>query len=102
MEIPALGEKIEVDGLTYRWAQPSDTEAFAKWATGNNKIPHKDILASMQANAVQSEEEQSWKNTFGVVKGKLLSCNAFQRLFPTMRTCCVLSPSNSPGCSLRS
>lgn len=50
MEIPALGEKIEVDGLTYRWANPSDTEAFVKWATGNNKIPHKDILASMHLN----------------------------------------------------
>jgi len=50
MQVPEFGETIKQDGLTYRWAQPSDAEAFSKWSSENGKIPHKDILASMSAN----------------------------------------------------
>jgi hypothetical protein len=46
MENPTL----EANGLTFRFAQPSDSEAFAKWALENPKIPHKDILASLSVN----------------------------------------------------
>jgi hypothetical protein len=46
METP----KIEANGFTFRFAQPSDAPAFVKWSTENGKIPHKDILASMSDN----------------------------------------------------
>jgi hypothetical protein len=50
MEIPKFGERVENDGFTFRWAQPSDSELFAKWASENDKIPHRDVLASMSLN----------------------------------------------------
>jgi hypothetical protein len=50
MEIPQFGEKLEANGFTFRWAQPSDSELFAKWASENDKIPRKDILSSMSVN----------------------------------------------------
>lgn len=40
----------KIDGLTFRPAQPSDAAAFAKWATNNDKIPKKDILAALSEN----------------------------------------------------
>jgi hypothetical protein len=50
MRIPQFGEKIEEDGLTYRWAEPSDAEAFSLWSSTNAKIPHKDVVATMSVN----------------------------------------------------
>jgi hypothetical protein len=50
MRLPEFGERVIEGELTYRWAEPADAEAFALWSSGNGKIPHKDVVASMSVN----------------------------------------------------